>query len=65
MCEKVHLTRVGVEVPCDVYLDKDVFKDFNVFKTSETFSEKGINFDYQCLLNPNVTQDRTYTYIKE
>ncbi|CAK86280.1 unnamed protein product (macronuclear) [Paramecium tetraurelia] len=52
-CSDVHLTRIGVETKCDVYLNKNIFSTFQVNKTSQTKSENGINYDYQHLINKN------------
>lgn len=35
-CSDVYLTRVGVKFPADVYLNKNIFEDFNVVQTSKT-----------------------------
>lgn len=57
LCSDVHLTRVGVDVPCDVHLSPDIFSSFKVNKTSQTLSEGNINFDYQHLINPETVSE--------
>ncbi|KAM3138941.1 hypothetical protein pb186bvf_008954 [Paramecium bursaria] len=47
-CSDLHLTRVGVEVPCDVYINPN-FKELNVVTTSKAYSQNNINFDFQHL----------------
>jgi len=50
LCDSVYLTRVGVNEKCDVYLDRNIFKDFEYDIISKTMNEWLINFDFTKLI---------------
>jgi dihydrofolate reductase len=48
-CDSVYLTRIGRKFDADVFLNKNIFKEYKVAKTSATMSENDTNFDFQLL----------------
>ncbi|KAL4510482.1 hypothetical protein ABPG72_004636 [Tetrahymena utriculariae] len=50
---QIHLTRLGVEVECDVFMQKDYLKNFDLVEVSETQSENNLNYDFTRYFNKN------------